>query len=301
MLQTPDNSYKEIRTVLRGKANDVLVCRSMAGNRPGYRTVIIVKDRALHARLLEAFSGNAPDPSAEGLALLTAIDSQLALIFPYSGENRLFFFETLYCRNFSDRLNVAKNLLAELISTPLPAELLFLLLEDSNLNLRRDGRVYFNYFMDFSLLPEELDMGLIVDKAAEILSRILSNGKKAVSQEAKLFVMKVRRRSYTSLGAIYADLKNISPEAEIDASLPVKIKHSYASRKNFIVSAVRTVLLALLIGSSLLYSISEIRSRSAVAAQSMAEAKPAYRGMEKIGTLKLVEDYAKQENSDETD
>lgn len=300
MLQTPDNSYKEIRTVLRGEANDVLVCRSMSG-RLGYRTVIILKDRALHARLLEAFSGSAPDPSAEGLTVLTAIDSRLALIFPYSGENRLFFFEPLYCRNFPDRLNVAKNLLAELISTPLPPELLFFLLEDRNLNLRRDGRVYFNYFMDFSLLPEELDMGLIVGKAAEIIARLLSNGKKTVSQEAKLFVMKVRRGSFTSLGAIYADLKNISPDAETDASLPVKIKRSYASRKKFIASAVRTGLLALLIGASLLYSISEIRSRSAVAAQSMAEAKPAYRGMEKIGTLKLIEDYAKQENSDETD
>jgi hypothetical protein len=301
MIQTPVKSYEEIRTVLSNETNEVLVCRSMTRDDSGFYTVVRLKDRALHTRLLKVFSGNFSGFSMNDFFELTTVDSQLALIFPYNKENRLFYYQPLYCRHFSDRLNIAKNLLAELISTPLPVEILFFLLEEYNLNLRRDGRVYFNFFLDFQLLPDELDMQYIINKAAEILLRILTNSKNSISHEAELFRVKVQRKSFASFGAIYADLKRISPDAEINTSLPDKIKRTYSNKKKYILSAVKTGILVLLIGASVLYSISELRSRSAVSALSSSEVKPAYKGLEKIGSVNLPEDTDKQEIIDETD
>ncbi len=289
MIQTLDKSFEEVRTVLRNDINEVSVCRSLSANDSGYYTVIRLKDRTAQARLLKIFSSNSGYSSAYGFVEASAIESGIAIVFRYNKESSLFYYRKLYCRDFSARLNAAKNLLAELMCSPLPVEMLYLLLEKRNLNLCPDGRVYFNYFMDFGLLPAKIGMQDIVNKAAETIFEFLAHGLKLASGEAELFKVKVLRKSFGSFGEIYSDLKRISPDAETGPLVSGRIKSLYDNQRPRILSAAKTAVVILVIAASILYSITEWRNRSIAAAQDMSGARPAYRGLEKIGTVMLAE------------
>jgi len=288
MIQALDKTFKEVRTVFSTDNYSVLVCRDLSEKGLNYYTILHLKNRELQKRYLKMFSQQPMKSSATDFVDIVTVGSELAVIFNYYKENPLFYYQSLYCRQFEDRLDVAKDLLAELMASSLPLEIQYFMLEDYNINITPDKQVYFNYFIDIDVLPDEISLQDIVNKAARTVWRIISEGLKTSATEMELFRLKTERQAFHSFIDIYSALKKIPADIELNLSMWDKISRFYHKRKSRIFFITKLVIMVVLVLLSLFYSIREWRSRSIAASKTITEINSEYKGLEKIGTVVLV-------------
>ncbi len=288
MIQASNKQYEVVRTVSESDVNDVLVCKSLSGNDNKLYTLIVVKDKALRSRFLEIFSCDGIESWSGGFHGAAASESNLILLFDYNHENRLFYYKTLYWKSFADRIQTARNLLSELMSFNLPDELIYFMLEDENINLTSDGRIYFNYFMDLKSLPQNISNEDVVVKAASLVYRMLSDGLHTHPKELVLLKRKLSRRAFNSFASIYMTLRDMPDKLDADVSMMDRARKSILSRREKIKSILKVSLFVLMLVASIYYTVNEIRTRS-VPAASGDNAVTEYKGLYKIGTVILNE------------
>lgn len=290
MIYSLDKKFEVVRTIVSNKTNDVMVAKAKTNNDPQFYTLVQIKDKSCQARLLKIISQNHMGNFISDFVEIMAFESSVILIFKYITESKLFYYKSLYWRNFSDRLKVAKNLLAELMSSRMPVEILYFMLDENNLNLTADGSVFFNYFLNFDILPETVNMQDIINRAAEVVLRILTEDIKIKYFETDLLRVKVLRKSFSSFADIYSDLKNIPDKEETGSYLFKKLKRWNKRYKARVLSITKAVILAVIIGASLFYTFTQWDSRKAVPVQATETA--VYDGLNKIGTITLQPDEA---------
>lgn len=289
MIQTPDKTYKEIRTVFDTDAYSVSVCRSLSKGDPRYYTILRLRDPKLQKRILNIFSQHPMHSSVDDFIDIATVESEVIVIFNYHKEKPYFYYQSLYCRQFADRLFAAKDLTAELMASSLPLEIKFFLLEECNINITADKQIYFNYFTKMDILPDNITLQDFVNKAAETILRILSEDLKALSREIQLFQLKVERKAFRSLADIYSDLKKIPVDSYTNSSLFGRIARFYHTKKLRIFFVSKVIIFAVLVAASMFYTITEWKSRSIIAAsQNLPEPSSKYQGIERIGTVELV-------------
>lgn len=297
MIQALNKQYEVVRTVSESDVNDVLVCKSLAGDDRKLYTLIRVRDRALRSRLLEIFSRDGIISWAGGFQEMAASESSLIIVFDYNNENRLFYYKTLYWKSFSDRLQAARNLLSELMSFSLPNELVFFMLEDENINLTADGRIYFNYFADLKSLPPNVSNEDVVCKAASLVYRILSDGLRTHPKELVLLKRKISRRAFNSFASVFMTLRDMPDRLEADVSMLDRAKKSILNRRAKITGFIKVSLLVLMLAASLFYTVTEIRTRT-VPVSAGDNVIEKYNGLNKIGTVNLNENSGILKDSD---
>lgn len=286
MIHTLEKSYEIIRTVFSNNKYSVNVCKKANSDAKVFYTALILRDKQLQSRVLQLIPEHDLKSNLNDICEIIAADSELILLFKYNTESPLFYYNSLYWKRFSDRLNVARNLLAELMSNNLPQEMLLFLLEDYNINLTSDGNIYFNYFMDLNLLPTSVSEQDVVNKAAEVVLRILTENNSIHLSEINLFTVKVQRKSYTSFAAIYSDLKLIPDTSENGSFFIYKYKRLYKKYKSKVVFGLKLAFLILAVCVSLFYAYNQWHARSLA---SNAEETQQYDGLTKIGTVILEE------------
>lgn len=291
MIYSLDKKFEIVRTVISNKTNDILVAKNLEKVDQEFYTMVRIKDKKCQSRLLKILSKNSIEHLESDFVEIMAFESSIILIFKYFTESRLFYYKSLYWRNYPDRLKVAKNLLAELMSSRMPVEILYFMLDEDNLNLTSDGLIFFNYFLNFDAMPETITMQDIVNRAAETVLRILTEDINTNYHETDLLRVKVYRKSFSSFAEVYSDIKNIPEKPESSTHFFRKLKRWNKQYKQRTVTIVKIAVIVAIICASLVYTYSEWQNRRAVPVQ--AEETPVYDGLNKIGTVTLYEERLK--------
>ena len=215
-------NYTVVSTLFRGKANCCYVARlsdDMAGRS---FTVIAVRDHDAIRMLMEAES---KITNIENSQLVDAFSygNDYLLVFPYRQERPLQTFFVGEALSLSEIEEIGTNLLLTCISASLPYPVMYLMLEQGQINLAKDGGIYFSYNIDLSDMDLKRTERDCTVKCAQILRSMLATKEDQKNISYELISRKSDNNSYSSFTELYRDLRIAAMPAEKTGIL-VRIK-----------------------------------------------------------------------------
>ena len=205
-FESQKTSYTVVSTLFSGAANCCYMARLSDDMEGRSFTVIAVKDHDVIRTLMEAFSkvDNIKDSQ---LVDAFTYGNDYVLVFPYRQERPLASFFVGESMTLSQVEEIGTNLLLACISCGLPYPMLYLLLEQGQINLSKDGGIFLTYAMDLSELDLRRNERDCTVKCAEILRNILSTKEDQKNVSYELISRKTENNSYNSFTELYRDLR----------------------------------------------------------------------------------------------
>ena len=152
-FESQNTSYTVVSTLFSGAANCCYMARLSDDMDGRSFTVIAVKDHDVIRTLMEA-SSKVSDPKDSPLVDAFTHGNDYVLVFPYRQQRPLDSFFVGESMSLNQVEEIGTNLLLSCISSALPYPMLYLLLEQGQINLSKDGGIFLTYIMDLS----ELDL-----------------------------------------------------------------------------------------------------------------------------------------------
>lgn len=149
MFQVLNMNLEVTRTVLKNAVNEITVCADLKRESGAYYTVIAVTDSGLRKELARRIGGEGLFSGNRDFIGSFTYQEGLNLVFDYRPEVRLCDREAILVKGFGDRKNLASSFLVACAETGTDGAIGELLIRDRNINVTPDGKVYFNYFIDF--------------------------------------------------------------------------------------------------------------------------------------------------------
>ena len=172
-FESQNSSYTVVSTLFSGEANCCYMARLSDDMGGRSFTIVAVKDHEAIRTLMEAES-----------KISTIMDSQLVdafsygndylLVFPYRQARPLDSFFVGEALSLPQVEEIGTNLLLACISASLPYPVLYLLLEQGQINISRDGGIYLTYVVDLKDMDIRKTERDCTVKCAQILRSILS-------------------------------------------------------------------------------------------------------------------------------
>ena len=144
-----------VRTVLHNEVNEVYVCKDLKKNTGVFYTLISIRDTKFRKIMAEKLNTERLFFSNNDFIGSFIYADRLNLVFRYYHENLLSLLGGVYLAEFKECKESALRLVAAYAQCGADAELGMLLLQDRNINITKEGEVYFNYFLDFSKFRKE--------------------------------------------------------------------------------------------------------------------------------------------------
>lgn len=189
---------QELGIILRGKANDAVLCRDLQSG--GLYTVLTVKEHGTVKKLLELYGAQ------QDRFLLLSGNGGYGAVFSYAEERRL---SRFYVEDGTpaDCEKICLNLTAACMSCQIPWPLLYLILDQGQIHLRRDNSVELGYAVDLEELDTALTQEACVMRCAVIVRDLFKNRRRRMESAYPLLQKKIPRRGYREFRDLYADLK----------------------------------------------------------------------------------------------
>lgn len=195
--------------VFRGKVNDVIVCRDIAGDGDVYYTVIVVYDRNIAKKLMELFHEENEQIKKTFITDFIWKDCYL-MVFDYVRERPLERFFSSEISNLMECEQMALNLTVECLACGIPYPVLFLLLKQGQIHISRDRSIYLGYSVDL----EEFSMAVSEKECATLCAKIvfsyIEEMKSVKATTYKLLEKKIWKGGYYRFTQLYKDLKMAS-------------------------------------------------------------------------------------------
>ena len=171
-FESHNSSYTVVSTLFSGEANCCYMARLTDDMEGRSFTIIAVKDHDVIRDLMEASSriNNITDSQ---LVDAFTHGNDYVLVFPYRQERPLARFFVGESMALSEIEEIGTNLLLSCISASLPYPMLYLLLEQGQINLAKDGGIFFTYVIDLRDLDLKRTERDCTVKCARILRDIL--------------------------------------------------------------------------------------------------------------------------------
>ena len=290
MFPVFDMELEIIRTVIHNHVNDVYVCTDLK-NTGVFYTMVSIRDTRYRKLMTEKLNIEGLFFSNNDFLGSFVYESCLNLVFRYYHENRLDRLGAVYLTEFSDCKKAAIELTAAYAQCGADSEIGILLLQEKNINIRKTGEIYFNYFLDFSKLQdgtEKNDLQLIAEKVFEILE--LNYKEKYESPEnypddLKLFYRKMINTGFTSVGHLIASIRAIAEKPEETKGLVPWLSKYFRKIKQFLFHNSMATFLTILVIVTLIYAANQIYSRWIY--KKAYEENVSYYGIETIGDVYL--------------
>lgn len=226
-FQSRDMSYTVVSTIFKGPVNDCYTARPMGARDGREYTLVVINDHETVKTLMEIESGRRGAigrPSSEGVLTDSFTNgNSYILVFPYRQERPLstFFVGEAYTLHRCE--NICINLMLTCISCGLPYPLLYLILEQSLINLARDDSIYLGYSMDLKELDRSKGERECAVKCADIMLSVLETKSDEKNISYELLSKKSANHSYSRFTELYRDLMIASAPVE-KRRLLVRIK-----------------------------------------------------------------------------
>ena len=205
-FESQNTSYTVVSTLFSGAANCCYMARLSDDMDGRSFTVIAVKDHDVIRTLMEA-SSKVSDPKDSPLVDAFTHGNDYVLVFPYRQQRPLDSFFVGESMSLNQVEEIGTNLLLSCISSALPYPMLYLLLEQGQINLSKDGGIFLTYIMDLSELDLKRNERDCTVKCAEILRDILSTKADQKNVSYELISRKTENNSYNSFTELYRDLR----------------------------------------------------------------------------------------------
>ena len=214
-------SYTVVSTLFSGEKNCCYVARLTDDMDGRSFTIIAVRDHDAIRALMEAESKIVSIKNSQMIDTFS-YGNDYVLVFPYRQERPLKTFFVGEALSLSEVEEIGTNLLLACISASLPYPVLYLLLEQGQINLSKDGGIFFSYNIDLKEMDLRKTERDCTVKCAQILRAML-----ATKEDEKNISYKSDNNSYTSFTELYRDLRIAAMPVE-KKGIIVRIKSFFA-------------------------------------------------------------------------
>lgn len=205
-FESHNSSYTVVSTLFDGPANCCYMARLSNDMEGRSFTIIAVRDHNAIRALMEAES-----------RIETIKDSQLVdsfsygndyvLVFPYRQDRPLDKFFVGEALTLNQVEEIGTNLLLTCMSASLPYPFLYLMLEQGQINVSKDGGIYLGFNVDLSGIDVKRTERDCTVKCAQILRDILSTKADQKNISYELISRKSENNSYSNFTELYRDLR----------------------------------------------------------------------------------------------
>ena len=215
-------SYTVGSTLFSGEANCCYVARLSEEMDGRSFTIIAVRDHDAIRTLMEAESTVANMKNSQMIDAFS-YGNDYVLVFPYRQERPLKTFFVGEALSLSEIEEIGTNLLLSCIMASLPYPILYLLLEQGQINLAKDGSVFFSFVVDLKEMDLKRTERDCTVKCAQILRAMLATKEDERNISYELISRKTDNNSYSSFTELYRDLRIAAMPVE-KRGLIVRIK-----------------------------------------------------------------------------
>ncbi len=223
IYQIGNMSLNCIRELFRCEADNVSVCQDLNASADAFYTLVTIKDHGLAKEIIESyekagkkFIATAPHPDG------------FLILFPYKDERRLsqFYIGTRFSNEECE--NICVNLIMECLRADIPYPLLYLILDQDQIDLGKDCSIHFGYGLDFSAYDTTIGERECANRCARIILELIRPMAQSKVMSFELMKRKVPKEVYRTFADIYHDVK-ITTEAEAKPGI-IKRAKAFLSR-----------------------------------------------------------------------
>ena len=291
-------NMEPVRTILSNDVNDVIIYRD-TGSGGRFFTVVFIKDRNVIEYVLELLDTvNGIESEDSDFMGVNASESRLALTFRYFPERSIDSFASVQLVEYKAAIEASRTFIERCMGSELPQELLWLAIDRKNISIDRENNVYFNYFLDFSKMPEGLTREKLADRAAffvkslltDYFARMKKRGKVKYPNSVELFIRKEEKLLFTSFADVYQDILFMIEEEKNRRRGLKGLWDRLKARFGFSQDTIKILIVILVLAITITYVVSECRSRRIPAFMFQDGAGAGvYSGMDVVGRENLLE------------
>lgn len=233
--------YVPVMQVLKGEANDILICRDAASERNHYYTFLVIHDHEIVKRLLRVM-----EQSCHGCQCCVELflqDDVYCAVFPHVKERYLKSFCMPAQIALKTRGEICENLVLACMLSGLPYPLLYLALQQEQVHLRKDHSVELGYTIELDELDETIGEGECARQCAMTLRELLEPGK---GRESMAYRFLMRKWDYETLGSLYRDFRLVKGTLKRQSRL-TELRLLFQNYKNVLFRFLRILCIGVMI------------------------------------------------------
>lgn len=202
--QSDKTTYVPVMNVLKGDANDILICRDALSEQGTYYTLLAIHDHETVRRLLCVM-----EQSSHGYACCIEVFWQgdvFCAVFPHVKERYLKSFYMPAQITLETCGMICENLILACMLSKLPYPLLYLALDQGQIHLRKDHGIEPGYTIELDDLDEKIGEKQCAGQCASVLRELLEPVKGRENMAYRFFM---RKWEYEDFGVLYRDMRLI--------------------------------------------------------------------------------------------
>jgi len=202
-----ERTWTSVQKVLDTKTNEVwTVQNSSEGEKKRYGTLLVIKSRKTAKLFMEVLEEGRTGGRVSQAEIFSGSDELWAL-YPYGTERYL---EQFYQRTGDDGKRcrqICVSLAAECLASGEPWPILYLMLDQGQIHIRRDGRISLGYHIDLGRLKRNVkERACAGNCGGKILWMMEQNRELERTAGLKLIQKKLQKEGYSSFAKLLRDL-----------------------------------------------------------------------------------------------
>lgn len=211
---------KVTQELLCGEVNDVVVCQDLSAATKIFYVVWVIKDNETSKKILSIY--DTFEKEATYICKGTFQEFYL-YIYPYEENRSIGDFFMSEVEDIHECENMCTDIVVKCISCNIPYPIMYLQLEQKQLNRSKAGEIYFTYAIDLKDISEEIEEKECVTKCSRILFNMVTTISDENTVTYTLLEKKTSRGGYYRFIDLYKDFKAVTTTFE-KRSLWTRIK-----------------------------------------------------------------------------
>ena len=213
VYQAQNMRLNEVQLISEHEETRVLVCEDLQSPQRTRYCVFVTGDHDLIARLHRVYS------SAKNISETTDIryysdGGRFLVVYPYVAPRPMAQFYMGKDMPLSECEDIGKNFIVACMTAELPWAVLYLALKQGQVNIARDGSVYFSYALDLSEIDESIGERECVQCCAKELVSMFSEKPSNLKWHLRdLLKKKSEHASFSSFTELYRDVNVASNQS----------------------------------------------------------------------------------------
>lgn len=200
--QSEKTVYFPVMEVLKGEANDILICRAAVSGWEAYYTLLVIHSHEIVRRLLCVMEQS--DYGKECCEEVFQQGDEYCAVFPYVKERQMKNFYMPAQISPEEQGVICENLILACMLSKLPYPLLYLALEQEQLHLRKDYSVEPGCTIELDELDEKIGERECARQCAALLRELL----KPESGEGSMAYRLLQKKwDYETFISLYRDMR----------------------------------------------------------------------------------------------
>lgn len=294
MIEALNMQLDIVRTVIQNPVNEISVCVDRKRETGVFYTLIAVYSIEVRKQLAHQLVTADLFASNNDYVGSFTLKDTMYLLFRYHKENLLCDREAIFAPTFAARKQLATWFLVACIESGFTQMFGALLLQDRNVNFSQDGKVYFNYFIDFENVA--LDQTTYYQKVSEYIFQMLSreyavkfdNDVSQYPSELQVLYKKIQNNSLQSYNQILTFVKMLPDNPSAQNRGWRKLLASVSAFFAYLKKNATRLFLLIIVLVTLAYLSYQVYMRVSIDQQ--AKRNIEYGGMSQIGDVYLGEE-----------